>query len=317
MTDAVAIAAEVDLLVGLVICIGIIASYVPQHVQCLKLHSAEGLSLWTVLICTLSGSALTLACFLSDFFSIQDAALNQDVSLALRILQTMRVCMPTFQNLLSVCFGIPTYAIYYFWFSAIPRVNADSEEHETTNYELIPRDGSKHRFEVVAAAMTWMMVALEIAVSVWALLILEPNSYFTKDLVKFYGVTAALCNTVQWIPQIDKTWSAQHEGVLSLAVLIFSVVGDVILLAFWIRGTDESGWVDITLVSDAGMQMILIAMILHFRRKRRQHLVAGELDERMMGAPLLSLPDENGFGCNVDQSIAEETSEIQSTEAVL
>lgn len=292
MTSAL-VAAVIDLLVGLVISVGIGASYLPQHVSCWKQKSAKGLSLWTVLISTVSASCMVLASLLSDYESIQAAAVNQDVRLPLRILRSLNAAMPTFQNLVCVGLGIPTYAIYYFWFA--PTISREQDEVSLTSEES-PRDRPKHRVDVVATAMTWMLVALALAVSVWALLTTPESSLTTAAdsdivvvLMKFWGGTAAFTNVVQWIPQIDTTWRAQHEGVLSLVALTSAVVGDFLLGAFWIISKGETVWVYGTLAADAAMQTVLLGMILQFRRRRRLYAVE-ETD--MLETPLLS-PDDD------------------------
>lgn len=312
MTDAVDDPkAAVDLLIGLVICAGIIASYIPQHVQCLKLRSAKGLSLWTILICTISAVTITLASLLADWHRIQAAAVPQDdVSLQLRLLQTVNACMPTFQNLISVCFGIPFYAIYYFRFGSRDNTNT---EQAVTNEDLTPRGGSKHRFEVVATAYTWMLAALTIAGSVWVILVFGSSPFLT-DLMEFLGAIAALTNTVQWIPQIDTTWNAQHEGVLSLTSLLFAVVGDLILVAFWIKSNGESVWIYMTLAADAAMQLILIAMVLYFRRKRRRaNVTADDQVDNGLSTPLLSSTSNEGSHRDIEQ--VEEEGTILDMEA--
>jgi hypothetical protein len=211
---------------------------------------------------------------------------NQDVRLPLRILQSLNVAMPTFQNLVCVGLGIPTYAIYYFWFA--PTISREQDEVSLTSEES-PRDRPKHRVDVVATAMTWIFVALALAVSVWALLT-TPESSFTILLMKFWGATAAFTNVVQWIPQIDTTWRAKHEGVLSLVALTSAVVGDFLLGAFWIISKGETVWVYGTLAVDAAMQTALLGMILQFRRRRRLYTVE-ETD--MLETPLLSPDDDD------------------------
>ena len=66
MRDAV-IEASLDLAVGLGFCLGCLAVYLPQHVRCWTLRSADGLSIWTILLCTCSNVTLFLASLLEDY----------------------------------------------------------------------------------------------------------------------------------------------------------------------------------------------------------------------------------------------------------
>ena len=132
--------------------------------------------------------------------------------------------------------------------------------------------GAQHRLEVNATAFTWVLVGTLAAVSFWSLFGLHHEGGgdpFTRDLMEWLSFTAALANVCQWIPQVECTWSAGHEGVLSVAALAFAVVGDGLLAAFWVKSTNESAWICATLATDAIMQLILIVIIWHYRRKRR------------------------------------------------
>lgn len=89
-------------------------------------------------------------------------------------------------------------------------------------------------------------------------------------MLEGWGSTAALTNMILYIPQIITTYRAQHEGVLSLASLWISVIGDGLLAIFWVISAGESVWVYMSLAADAGMQLILIVMIMRFRRERKE-----------------------------------------------
>jgi uncharacterized protein with PQ loop repeat len=89
--------AIVNFLIGGVLCVAIIVSYVPQHVECLQLRSAQGLSLWTVLISSISCAAATLSSLLGDWHAIRAAALpRNNTSHLSRALHISNASMPTF-----------------------------------------------------------------------------------------------------------------------------------------------------------------------------------------------------------------------------
>jgi hypothetical protein len=203
----------------------------------------------------------------------------------------VNVCMPTFQNLMTVVVGTPTYAIYYFGFARPENINANP----VTSYGIQQQsDASKQRFEVTVTAITWLSVSLAVSGSVWVLHIFGSLSTPVVSLTKFWGVTAAATNTVQWIPQINSTWNAQHEGVLSVSSLIISVFMDGLVAAFWIFGPRESLWICLSLTTDATLQILLIGMIFFFRVKRRRLCAEPYgLTESIISNPLLSPTDNS------------------------
>jgi uncharacterized protein with PQ loop repeat len=274
----------INFLIGVLLCVAILASYVPQHVECMHWRSTQGLSLWTVLISSVSCAAATLSSLLGDWRSIKAATLPQDdTSFLLRLLQISNASMPTFQNLITVVAGTPTYILYYFCFARREMVTRASSSRIPLYF-----DSSMHRLEVTVAASTWVSVAVAVAGSVWVLVIFGSGSSFPAGLSKFWGIVAAVSNTIQWIPQVDATWSAQHEGVLSATSLIISVLVDILVAAFWIIGPRESFWIYMSLATDAFLQILLIGMIYFFRIRRRD--VGCEHEANSMSDSSLSNP---------------------------
>jgi hypothetical protein len=193
--------------------------------------------------------------------------------------------------LLTIVLGTPTYVLYYFWFvrrELDTPVTPGSSQVHTVNSSL-------HRLEVIVAASTWLFVAVAIAGSVWVLVIYDYSSSFAAGLSKFWGIVAAATNTIQWIPQIDATWSAQHEGVLSAASLIISVLVDFFVAAFWIAGPKESIWIYLSLATDAVLQVVLIGMIFFFRIKRLRNVSSHDnvWDSGLSHYLLVPIDDDN------------------------
>jgi uncharacterized protein with PQ loop repeat len=93
-----------------------------------------------------------------------------------------------------------------------------------------------------------------------------------QSQVELWGGVATLTNAIMWIPQIMETWRLQHGGVLSVAALLFSAVGDLILGAYWVM-EGENVWIWGSLVADSSMQMILVGMVLYYRRRDGSNIV--------------------------------------------
>jgi hypothetical protein len=285
---------EVHFLIGSILCCIILASYVPQHVECIQLRSAQGLSLWTILLSSTSCSFAFLSTLLSDYHNILNVGTtryvydraNHTTSLLIRTLFIANACMPTIQNAITIVVGTPTYAMYYFYFS-------QQRQQPNENVELLyqrTRDGKKHRFEVIATVITWLVVFLALSGSIWVLVMFGPSSNVVLVLAKFWGVASAVTNTVQWIPQINATWMAQHEGILSIWSLIISVLADTLVATYWAFGPGESFWVYLSNATDAVLQIVLIGMICYFRLRRRQIAVndhRNELSVARLSTPLM------------------------------
>jgi len=321
MRDSV-LDATLDLALGIGFSLGCVLVYIPQHLQCIRQRTAEGLSIWTILLCTVSNVTLLLASLLADFDKINDAYHAENEDLKLRLLHALNEATPSLQNFLSILTGIPTYAIYYFCFTSnntnrtnnTVRSRPDEHHHE-----------QQHRWEVIATGVTWVLCGTATAITIWALLMIpdHQDSTFINELVKFWGATAAVTNAVQWIPQIECTWSAGHEGVLSLAALVLAVVGDGLLGLFWVESTDESPWICATLGSDAVMQFILIVLLVHYRRKRSRDETSSSQQQGQqvrdndndLGTPLLQEEHAHANGDDVSIVRFADSEQGRSTEA--
>jgi hypothetical protein len=205
--------------------------------------------------------------------------------------------MPTIQNVITIVVGTPTYAIYYFYFSQKQTSILQNENAELHRHQTI-QDGTKHRFEVSVTVITWLLVLLAMTGSIWVLIIFGPTSSVVFALAKFWGVASAVTNTVQWIPQIDATWMAQHEGILSLWSLVVSVLSDILVTAYWALGPGESFWVYMSNATDASLQVVLIVMIFYFRLRRRRSVATNDqrddqMDDRLSTPLLLSTANSN------------------------
>ncbi|CAB9508875.1 expressed unknown protein [Seminavis robusta] len=231
---------------------------------------------------------------------------DEDWSIALlRLFATLNACMPTLQNFVSILVGVPSLIFYYFLFSTPQPYRPSSEEEDQTATQqpllgleaspstsftmddnnnnndeeavasqdaIITRkyyysDGTEFHMAKIATVVTWIICAVAAVIS-FGVLANEDSDKEENTLLQVWGSTAAITNMILYIPQIVTTWRHQHEGVLSMASLVISVVGDLALVAFWIVASGETVWVYAAGVADAGMQLILIGMIIDFRKKR-------------------------------------------------
>jgi uncharacterized protein with PQ loop repeat len=331
-----------DFIIGCGFLLGLILQNVPQHYQCWKHRSAQGLSLGYILICTVSNVTITLASLMGDYHIIIDAATNltaaadgmdidddlwnnTEVSnsrsllqdgvgsdsstsrsqaleqVLFRIFATMNACMPTMQNFMSILVGVPSLIFYYFLFSkAQPYLPTrhrrpssqqpllsqmtestlsltDDEDEQDTAVSASPEvsivsrryyysDGTEFRIGVILTILAWLVCVVCFILS--GVVLAVDSTAWETTLLQVWGSTAAITNIFLYVPQIVTTWRNQHEGVLSMASLWISVAGDVALCIFWIVASNETVWVYASNIADAGMQLILIGMILDFRKKR-------------------------------------------------
>jgi uncharacterized protein with PQ loop repeat len=129
-------------------------------------------------------------------------------------------------------------------------------------------DGTEYHLAKKLTLIVWLMVLVSIVIS--GVVIWSKNTAYESILLEILGSTSAITNTILYFPQIVTTYRNQHEGVLSLVSLAINVIGDISIAVYWIMSAHESVWVYSSCAADAGMQLILIGMIIDFRIQRRR-----------------------------------------------
>ena len=300
----------VDVVVGLVICAGIVGSYIPQHVACWKARSAEGLSLSTLNFCALSMTTRLLATYLGDHGTIAAGS---------GMLEKFDRSMPTLQAAITVVFTYP-YLVYYFTWGTTrlseeirtPLVDNNNDGDNDMpgiavtqlplplsspqEIEAMPTTSSNpsdtRRYAQMCSTVV-MLVVVAVATGASVLALARQDLSQQQSQIELWGGVATLTNAIMWIPQIMETWRLQHGGVLSVAALLFSAVGDFVLGAYWVV-EGENVWIWGSLVADSSMQMILIGMVLYYRR-RDSSIIAPSYDLLENGdVPEYDLVLENG-----------------------
>jgi len=145
---------------------------------------------------------------------------------------------------------------------AVRRMSSSSFLSERYYYS----DGTEARLGKFFTVLVWILVVIAIVIS--GVVLADGSPQMQTNLMQIWGSTAAVTNVILYIPQIITTHRNQHEGVLSLVSLAVSVGGDLAQIAFWIFSAGESVWVYGACAVDAGMQLILGAMIISLRKKR-------------------------------------------------
>lgn len=100
-------------------------------------------------------------------------------------------------------------------------------------------------------------------------LALGAKSSLAVNYAHWCGITAAIINTVMWIPQIVTTYTYKHKGALSEYWVLFSVIMDVVYTLYLIYiGLDISIWLNN--VPDGIQTAVLFCMIMYYEKRDRQ-----------------------------------------------
>jgi hypothetical protein len=138
-----------------------------------------------------------------------------------------------------------------------------------------------------------VLVVAGVATAASALAKVQQDLYQQESQIEVWGGVATLTNAIMWLPQIMETRRLQHGGVLSVAALLFSAFGDFFLGAYWVW-EGEKFWIWGSLVADSLMQLVLIGMVLYYRRRDESDTAPSSLTEPLLDNDQLETGDAAG-----------------------
>ncbi|KAF3767613.1 hypothetical protein M406DRAFT_253504 [Cryphonectria parasitica EP155] len=240
----------VNLVVSVIIVIGMLISYMPQHYRIISRGTSEGISPYFVLLGTTSATAgftniLTLP------KSIQDAGCCQE-------LETFE-CVAGVLGIVQLGVQWACFAFIFILFLVFFRyATANIAEEELEDAEEEPR------WQTAVMVATVVLVHILLTVIISAVIVLIYPSHLNSWAI-FNGVLAAGLAAVQYIPQIAMTYHLKHVGSLSIPMMCIQTPGGLLFAASLAVRLGWAGWSTwgIFLLT-AIMQGILLFMALYY-----------------------------------------------------
>ncbi|KAJ7112956.1 hypothetical protein C8R44DRAFT_796990 [Mycena epipterygia] len=270
----------------LVLCVGLVVSYLPQHFRIINKGTSEGLSPWFLLL----GSTSSAAGFL-NMVTVQHTQIRccRVVSIASCVEATAGIVQVGLQwAMFSFIFVL--YMLYF-----PPHLKyAESSELHPRRHAKAPRVRS-HLWgrSVLLANVTAAHFILSALLTLFIVLAspspLQPpsapspypdpsfpdpdSSVLPLPLARwalYLGVSSALLAAIQYLPQIAFTWQAKLVGALSVPMMCVQSPGAVaMVLSIALRpGTNWTSW--ITYAVAGLMQFTLLSICIAWKLRQRR-----------------------------------------------
>ncbi|QRV84523.1 PQ-loop repeat-containing protein 1 [Ceratobasidium sp. AG-Ba] len=262
--------------------IGLILSYLPQHLRIINAKSSEGLSPWYLLL----GSTSSAAGFL-NVVTLQWGVIKccKELSKGACIESVLGVVQVFFQwFMFSAIFVL--YLIYfpshlkYVTVKPLPHpghpARCDCETCELARKGEYEESTSEWKMSVVLACV----VAAHFLISLFTtfFIVLYDNRPLGDHTTPpdprvglwatFLGLSSTILCAIQYTPQLYRTWHAKTVGSLSILMMCIQTPGAVLMvLSIALReGTDWTSW---AMFAMAGfMQGLLLIMCLAWKRRQ-------------------------------------------------
>ncbi|KAK1821643.1 hypothetical protein LTR12_003870 [Friedmanniomyces endolithicus] len=246
-----------------VLLLGILVSYLPQHLKILSRRSSEGLSPWWVLLGALSSIA-ALANILTLPASRQDIGCCQELGKG--------ECAAALLGADAVDDSVMLFLIFF------PSTTTTADLSSSVS-SLTSSPPPKRRDAVIVASLT-LLALLFVGITSVTLVIADPHH--TQAWANFLGTIAGLLATIQYVPQIWYTYRLGDVKSLSVITMLIQVPG-AFLFAFslWQRlGWDGwSTWAVYVVTGILQGNLLGLAIFYYVRSRRTGKSSAGEVDD--------------------------------------
>ncbi|KAK7206521.1 hypothetical protein BZA70DRAFT_274454 [Myxozyma melibiosi] len=253
---------------SLALAVGIVGSYVPQHLRIIIRRSSRGLSPWFLLLGVTSGT-----CSLTNVL-----LLSSDVLQCCSKLSAGK-CMAASLGVIQIGLQFTMFAIilllYIQFFPRDPLLDADRE---------------RARRVAVLCGVHFCFTFLI------AFVIYKFKSGAVALYAGFLGIEATLLAASQYVPQIYTTYSLKRAESLSIHTLAMQAPGGYLwALTLALReGTGWSSWLPYLLA--ATLQSILLILCIKYERSAG-HLLGSSLAE--LSSSVVQELEEEPFGVSI------------------
>ncbi|KAL2164916.1 hypothetical protein VTH06DRAFT_212 [Thermothelomyces fergusii] len=242
----------VNLIVSIVIVIGMLISYLPQHVRIIKRGTSEGISPYFVLLGTTSATS-AFANILLLPKSRQDVACCKE-------LETFH-CVAGLLGIAQLGVQWICFTFIFVLFLVFFRYKAAEDSYDEEADEAQPR----WQTALLVASLTLLH---GLAVIVVTGILSTTSRGHLPAWANALGVMAALLAAVQYIPQIWTTYRLKHVGSLSIPMMCMQTPGGYLFAASLFARLGWSGWSSwgIFLLT-ATMQGLLLCLAIYYEVK--------------------------------------------------
>ena len=261
-------------IVGTVLLVVTIISYLPQTINLIKNKSSYGLAVFSVLsqaTCLWLMTFNVLCLKWSDFVGIFQ---HLNFHTFARFL--------TFLNVFSQwILYFPVVILMWVYFDIEPRLKRDflAIRKERFLYIMLPTIAVGLFFSCV---LTWVIVGM----------VVDFNSNAMKIIGKGAGILSFIIEIIQFIPQVVKTIGLKDNGSLSMLMLEIQAPTNLGNAVFMWKGEHESWTTFAASMADGGWEFVLLGLCLYYKaqRRRRERTISekslSEMTSELLGAPI-------------------------------
>uniref|UniRef100_A0A1D1XIM6 Uncharacterized protein C4C5.03 n=1 Tax=Anthurium amnicola TaxID=1678845 RepID=A0A1D1XIM6_9ARAE len=278
----------IDVYLSVMIAIGVLISFLPQIYKIINYKTSEGISPWFLMLGTMSSTCVLFNIVILQFNVIKCCQVVSGITCFENTLGIIQLAVIWFMCLL----------IFVLFFVYFPSQRKYAPYIRHLHFNTPPTKWSiEWRDSIIVAFVVTIHIIFTIITTILLLLFFgHENINWTILWAEFLGIASMMLISIQFIPQLIRTWKRKSVGALSIEMMIMQVTGAFIIV-YTLSNRPSVSWTTWIVFFVSGcLQGILLIMCIcwHYRSKRLGHgpFYVRETDQLIGrdGRPLL--PDE-------------------------
>ncbi|WVW79470.1 hypothetical protein I302_101439 [Kwoniella bestiolae CBS 10118] len=273
------------LVLSLLLCTGLIISYLPQHLRIITTKTSEGFSPWYLLLGATSSASGMLNLLIVQWPLFRCCRVISAGRCFESLLGFYQVTLQWFLFTVILVLYLAYFPKHLKYQRTMPlepdvidrdygATDSSRSEGAVAGRPKVKVDTTPEwRLAVTLAVVVFLHLSLLFLLSISLLLILSstiPPHPFLSYLATFLGVSGTILAVLQYAPQIYRTYHSKLVGALSLGTMAIQVPGSVLfVLSLVFRpGTNWTSWLAYAVTG--GMQGALLIICLLWKRRQKE-----------------------------------------------
>jgi len=239
----------IDYVIGVILCLGVMISYIPQIYSLIKNKSSNGISEFSLILLNIIFFSLTLNSAILNYKKFE--CFN-----SCSIMFCFGYILAFFQIAVGFVMVVPLYLLFL-------------------KYKI--RESNNKLLYNLKYALCYLifMLGLLIVCLVELKYMISYKYFFGEILSKILGITSSICSLVLWIPQIYDLIKTQNVGSLNILMFLIQIPGGIISIILQILyGADWTIWLSYGIVVCEQIIIVLIvARIKYIKKKENEYML--------------------------------------------
>ncbi|KAF9090146.1 hypothetical protein BGX29_002712 [Mortierella sp. GBA35] len=266
---------DFELALSIFILVGMVVSYLPQHYRIIHKGTSDGISPWFLLLGCISAS--------STFLNI--VILQWKVIMCCKIL-SLGPCLESTLGIAQLGVQFVMFSLVFILFLIYyPAYKKVSEELDRTTRS------KEWTLSLIIAHVVGGHFFIALLVTIYMLAFVGgPENPWTSGWASFLGITSVVLATIQYVPQIIRTFKRKSVGALSIPMMLMQTPGAALLtLSLALRpGANWTTWIVYAVTGCLQGTLLIMCIYYHFRATSHGY---GDFDTNET-EPLLASDDD-------------------------